>query len=177
VLVDPSQPRPLLSFIDPSLAARFLMSTVPLVGEGALARRAARLGPEGLVRDVLDLCCVDRNRIPREVYEAQVALARERLESMPWGDDAFIEALRSIFAIVLRPNHFRSIVERVKSRALILHGIQDRLVPIEGSRDLVKVRTDWKLVELDDIGHVPQLECPERFLAAVLPWLEAPVRV
>jgi len=172
VLVDPSQPRPLGALLDPLLAGRFVLSSVPVLGEWALARRAARLGPEGLVREIFGLCCVDVDRIPRPVFEAHVAFARERLGSMPWGDAAFVTALRSILAVVFRPAHFHSITERIKARTLIVHGTKDRLVPVEGSRDLVRARPAWRLVELDDIGHVPQLECPERFLEVVVPWLE-----
>jgi pimeloyl-ACP methyl ester carboxylesterase len=178
VLVDPSQPRPLLSMFDPLLAGRFALSTLPFLGEWAMARRASRLGAEGTVRDILGLCCVNVERIPRDVFLAHVAIARERMDRMPWSNDAFVEALRSIFGIVLRAGHFRSIVGRIRARALVVHGKEDRLVPVEGSRELVKQRPDWKLVELDDIGHVPQLECPERFLEIVTPWLEAvPARV
>lgn len=174
VLVDASSPRPFNALLDATLAARFALSTMPFVGEWALARRATRLGAEGLVRDILALCCVSIDRIPRPVYEAHVAIARERLEKCPWGNEAFVEALRSILAVTLRPAHFRSIVEKIRARALLVHGTEDRLVPIESSRQLARVRPDWKLVELADTGHVPQLERPEEFLEVVTSWLATP---
>ncbi len=176
VLVNPSQPRSLASMFDPSLAARFALGSLPVLGEWMLARRAARLGPEGIVREILGLCCVDANRIPRDVYAAHEAIARERIERMPWAQEAFVEALRSIFALTLRGGRFMELVAKVTARTLIVHGTEDRLVPIGSSRDLCRDHPAWKLVELDDIGHVPQLECPERFLELVLGWLEAPAR-
>lgn len=172
VLVDPSQPRSLASMFDPSLAARFALSTMPMIGEWAMARRAQRLGAEGLVRDILGMCCVDQSRIPPTVHAAHVEIARERMDRMPWGNDAFVEALRSIFALTLRPAHFRDLVLRVRARTLVVHGVEDKLVPVQASRDLVRQHPSIKLVELDDIGHCPQLECPERFLEVVLSWLE-----
>lgn len=56
---------------------------------------------------------------------------------------------------------------------LIVHGREDRLVPVRASRGLRKELGDAAaLVELDACGHVPHEECPERFLQAVVPWVE-----
>lgn len=55
---------------------------------------------------------------------------------------------------------------------LIVHGVQDRVVPITNSRALrTALGARCTLVELDGCGHVPHEECPERFLEAALPWL------
>jgi pimeloyl-ACP methyl ester carboxylesterase len=172
VLVDPAQPRPSNAPLDPTVAARLALDALPFVGEWAMAQRSARLGAEGVVRAIFELCCVDVSRIPAPVFAAHVAIARERLEHMPWANAAFLEALRSIMAVILRPGKFKEIVAKIKAPALILHGTKDRLVPIEASRALVQLRPDWKLVELEDTGHVPQLERPEQFVEIVLPWLE-----
>ena len=65
----------------------------------------------------------------------------------------------------------RDLIRRVRAGALIVHGRGDRLVRVEAARALVAERPDWRLEVLDDIGHVPQLEAPERFLALVEPWV------
>jgi pimeloyl-ACP methyl ester carboxylesterase len=171
ILVDPAQPRPRGVAVDPQVALRMTMSAIPLLGEWFMARRKGRLGAEGFVRETLGVCCVDMNRIPRHVFEAQVELAGERLARMPWANDAFAEALRSILGFITFPARFRETVARIGARALVVHGTEDRLVPVEASRELVRSRPDWKLVELEDTGHVPQLERPDEFVAAVETWL------
>ncbi|MEZ0228823.1 MAG: alpha/beta fold hydrolase, partial [Planctomycetota bacterium] len=77
VLVNPSQPRSLAGMFDPLLAARLAVSSIPVLGQWTMSRRAARLGPEGLVAEILGLCCVDVKRIPASVYAAHVAIAHE----------------------------------------------------------------------------------------------------
>jgi glycerol-3-phosphate dehydrogenase len=171
VLVDPAQPRPRGAPLDPTIALRMSLSALPLLGEWTMARRGSRLGAEGVVREILGTCCVDVRRIPAPVFEAHVAIARERLEGMPWANAAFIEALRSILGYVAFPGRFRDMVRRVEAPALVVHGRSDRIVPVECSRELVKLRPDWKLVELEDTGHVPQLERPDEFVSIVESWL------
>jgi len=171
VLVDPAQPRPRGAPLDPAVALRMSLSALPLLGAWTMARRGRRLGAEGVVREILGVCCVDTNRVPAPVFDALVALAQERLEHMPWANAAFVEALRSLLAYVAFPGRFQDCVRRVDVPVLVLHGQSDRLVPVECSRELVKLRPDWKLVELEDTGHVPQLERPEEFLEIVEGWL------
>jgi pimeloyl-ACP methyl ester carboxylesterase len=62
-------------------------------------------------------------------------------------------------------------VASIRANALIVQGNRDRLVRVEATRALAAARPDWRLEILDDVGHVPQLEAPERFLAIVEPWL------
>jgi pimeloyl-ACP methyl ester carboxylesterase len=63
-------------------------------------------------------------------------------------------------------------VAGIRARALIVQGSRDRLVRVEAARELAAARPDWRLELLEDVGHVPQLEAPERFLAAVEPFVE-----
>jgi pimeloyl-ACP methyl ester carboxylesterase len=172
VLVDPAQPRPLTAPVDPAVAATFATYAVPWLGEAALKLRHARLGPERVARDVLALCCVDVKRIPSAVFEEHLELARVRAREAPWSHDAFLEAARSILWVLAKRGTFEEAVRRVKAPALVLHGVDDRLIPVAASRELVRARSDWKLVELADTGHVPQLERPEQFLEIVGQWLD-----
>ena len=52
-----------------------------------------------------------------------------------------------------------------------MHGDQDRLVDVASARWLVKQHPGRHLDVLEGIGHVPQLEAPDRFLELVGPWL------
>jgi predicted alpha/beta-hydrolase family hydrolase len=64
-------------------------------------------------------------------------------------------------------------LEAVKLPVLIVQGERDRLVRVAAARALAAARPDWRLEVLEGIGHMPQLEAPERFLAIVETWLEA----
>jgi pimeloyl-ACP methyl ester carboxylesterase len=63
-------------------------------------------------------------------------------------------------------------VRGIEARALIVQGERDRLVRLAAVRALASARPDWRLVVLDDVGHVPQLEAPDRFLAEVARFLD-----
>src|SRR6266545_3558313 len=73
VLVDPAVPRPRGVRRDPEIALVFAAYAVPGLGERLLARHRARVGPEGMVSDVLQVCCA-------------------------WADAAFLQAARSLIA-------------------------------------------------------------------------------
>jgi pimeloyl-ACP methyl ester carboxylesterase len=169
VLVDPAVPIAPGAVFDKHVLALFAALALPLVG-GAVTRWRRRRGPEQSVGDILALCCVDPARITRDVYQAHVELARERELSPDYGR-AFLAAQRSLMARLVRRRHFRRMIRRVRAPALIVHGQRDRLVRVEAARALLTARPDWRLEVLDDIGHVPQLEAPERFLALVEPWV------
>jgi pimeloyl-ACP methyl ester carboxylesterase len=175
VLVDPSVPRPRGVPLDRMVGAVFAAYAIPGVGERLLARRRAQLGTEAIVRETLRLCCVDAGRVPPEVVAAGLALAHER-EGMPWADAAFLQAARSLLAVLARPGAYLRVIGSVTAPTLLVHGSGDRLVPIGSGRNLARLRPDWTFEVFEDIGHVPQLEDPERFAATVTAWLEGPGR-
>jgi pimeloyl-ACP methyl ester carboxylesterase len=170
VLVSPAVPLAPGARVDPRVFALFAGLSLPFVGR-ALLRQRARRGPERSVRDLLALCCVDASRIGREVYDAHVELARERATYGAVTGRDFLAASRSLMVRLSRRRKFRRMVEGIRASALIVQGERDRLVRVEAARALAAVRPDWRLEVLDDVGHVPQLEAPERFLAVVEPWL------
>jgi pimeloyl-ACP methyl ester carboxylesterase len=172
VLVGPAQPRPQLVAVDWMVLATFAAYAMPLVGESFVRWRARLLGPEGVVRQTLALCCVDADRVPREVFAAHVALAEERAAGMPWAAEAFLAAARSLVGQTMRAGWFAELVRGVKARTLIVQGDGDRLVPLAASRALAASRPDWRLEVLEGVGHVPQLEAPERFVELFGAWLD-----
>jgi pimeloyl-ACP methyl ester carboxylesterase len=172
VLVGPAQPRPLLIAPDWRIVATFAAYAMPMVGETFVRWRTRLLGPEGVVQQTLELCCVDVGRVSREVYAAHVALAEERASEMPWAAEAFLGAARSVVSRTLRTGWFAEVVRHVKAPTLVVQGDADRLVPLVASRALAESRPDWRLEVMPDIGHVPQLEAPDRFVDLVGTWLD-----
>ena len=175
VLVGAAQPRPPGTRFDPVVALTFAAYAVPGLGEQFMRWRAARRGPEGLVRDTLQLVCADPGRVPAEVVAAHVALARDRMDRMPWGNQAFLEAARSIVITLARRREVHAMIGRIAAPALLVQGTRDRLVSLAASRATAALRPDWTLAVLEGIGHVPQLEAPERFVATVTGWLDGNV--
>src|ERR1700675_3456279 len=171
ILAAPAQPTPRRGRIDLEVLAVFAAYATPWLGAWYMRRRAARLRPEGLVGEMLRLCCVDPSRVAREVRAAHVALAAERLARMPWATDVFLDATRSLLSALRRRRRFYAMVDRVAAPCLIIQGAGDRLVPVAASRELARRRPDWRLEVFDGIGHVPQLEAPGRFVETAERWL------
>jgi pimeloyl-ACP methyl ester carboxylesterase len=172
VLVNAALPIAPGARLDPRVAAVFFGMALPLIG-GALMLRRARRGPEQGVRDILALCCVDPSRVAREVVEAHVEMARERAKKARINSRDFLLAQRSLMALLMRRRRFYAMVKTIRAPALIVQGSHDRLVNVGSTRALAAVRPDWRLEVLEGVGHVPQLEAPDRFLAVVEPWLRA----
>ncbi len=171
VLVDPALPviRP---HFDRDVFKGLVLPLVPGIGPGAFHRRyaAAVEDPSGFMAEMYSVLFVDPSRVRPEDVRLALAMARERVE-MPWAADAFIDAARSIFKILARRRHFANWVGDIAAPTLVVQGEKDRLVDVASARWLVGKNPRFELEILDDIGHVPQLECPDRFLEVVGAWL------
>jgi pimeloyl-ACP methyl ester carboxylesterase len=175
VLVAPAVPRPPGKTLDPRVFATFAALMMPLLAQQVLRRRARR-GPEAMVRDLMKLCTVDVSRIDPKVMEAHVALARERIAYGKAAGADFIAAARSLVLVLAGRTKYLEMVRKVAAPTLLVAGERDRLVRLGAAKAVAESRPDWRFEVLDDIGHVPQLECPARFLGVVEPWLGANVQ-
>ncbi len=171
ILVSAALPRELGTRLDSTVALMFALYMTPLLGEAFLRRRTAAMGPEGVLRDTMRLCGVDVNELPPEVYAAQLEVARARL-AMPWANTSFLQAARSVVMTAGRRSHVHAMIRRIKAPGLLIHGALDRLVPLSIGEDVARLRPDWRFAVLDGVGHVPQLQVPERWLATVTGWLD-----
>lgn len=171
VLVDPAAPIPVGSRFNPKVAALFATYMIPGVAQTLMRRRAMKVGPEGLVRDMMKLCTVDVARIDPAVMHSHIELARERA-SQSWGIHAFMEAARSVTFALARRATYRHEASLVRAPTLLIHGARDRLIPVDAARSLAAHRPDWKYVEHHDLGHTPMLEAPGWFLGELEPWLD-----
>jgi pimeloyl-ACP methyl ester carboxylesterase len=62
-------------------------------------------------------------------------------------------------------------VERIEARALVVHGTEDAIVPVENGRRLAARLPNAEYVELEGGGHDLPLEVPEVFAEHVLGFL------
>jgi pimeloyl-ACP methyl ester carboxylesterase len=169
VLMGPALPVPVSRLTDPVVAGGIAMTGVPYLGSRLLARHRARTTPEEQVAEMLELTCVDPSRVPTDVVDAMVALARERREYV--GTELGVEvAARSTVRSLLQRSSVDRALDRVQAPVLILHGEKDRLVPVEASRRAVERRPAWTLRTHPDLGHVVQLEAPAWTVKQIRTW-------
>jgi pimeloyl-ACP methyl ester carboxylesterase len=175
VLVNPAIPKPLGLRID-RIAGAFVASfALPRLGERWLRRRAARLGPEGTVREVLAMVDLPESKMSQKSFDAHVELVKQRA-SMPWAERSLVQAARSLLVFLARPKQLYGVLDDIRAPVLLIHGHKDRLVPLTAAHAMHKARPEWTFRDLEDIGHVPMLEVPDEFVTIVQSWLDEHVQ-
>jgi pimeloyl-ACP methyl ester carboxylesterase len=172
-LIGPALPRTALP--TRALARQVALFAVPGVAERSLARRRARLGAEAFVQATLELTCADPASVSPDVRELAVQMACERSLD-PDADAAFLEAARSLALLVTRAARYRALIASVRVPGIVLQGREDRLVPAGGTEQLADLQPGWAVHLLDGVGHVPQIEAPERTAGLLLPFLDGLAR-
>jgi pimeloyl-ACP methyl ester carboxylesterase len=172
VLVDAAFPRARTVRAQPSpkVAALFAVYASRRLGVRFWDARVRRLGPEGLVRESLRISAADPSTIDPRLVAASVESARRRME-LDYASKAFIDAARSIFRAQVAPGRYRELVRSVTQPALVLHGARDQLVPLAAAREATAEHPNWTLEVFPDLGHIPMMEAPARWLETVEPWL------
>jgi pimeloyl-ACP methyl ester carboxylesterase len=180
ILVDAAFPRARSARgqFDPRVAAIFALYANRRLGEWFMSARARRLGAEGLVRETLRLASANPRTIDPRLVEAMVETVEQRL-AFHYTNRAFLDAARSIFRAQVKPGRYRELVRRVRQPALVTHGALDKLVPLATAREAAAEHANWTLEIYPDLGHVPMMEAPSRWLESVESWLarQAPDRI
>ena len=171
VLINPAVPHPRPGVFDWVRMAWLAPLTVPALGAGVVALRARALGPQRLVDIGLQTSVGRAELVEPELRRRLVELTTERLR---WPDTApaYADAARSLVAYLARGLHRDLATIRESHPMLVLHGADDKLVPLEAARHAAAVH-DVDLHVLEGMGHAPQLEDPNRVVDAVEAWLEA----
>jgi len=158
----------------PRVSARGLTRVVapalPLIGPRLLGRMRGT-DPSKIVDQTISFLFADPSRLRPEDRALAVDMARQRLD-LPWAGKAFSEASRSMIPVLADRRRFARRVATITAPALIVHGDRDPLVPADSARWLNAQRPDWQFELLRGVGHVPQLEVPDRFVELVLPFLQ-----
>ena len=139
---------------------------LPGIGPASVQARPSRLGPERLVKEMMSMMTHDRKRIPQEVLDAHIEEARARMDR-PWIGAAFTDALRSLSWMLLNRYEFASMIRSIKAPALVFAGERDRLVAARSIREACDLNPRFVHRSWHDVGHVPQLEVPERVLPEI----------
>jgi pimeloyl-ACP methyl ester carboxylesterase len=172
VLVDPAAPvRPSWP-PDMDVLKRFGAMAIPGIGERWLARSWKRTTPEQQVAETMRLIAAAPERLDAQMLERHVEIAARRRE-MPHAISSSLLAARSLLRhLLLAPDRYWRNVVRVTAPTLLVHSAADRLIRDHVTQSLRNRRSDWASTSYPDLGHVPMLEDPERFLADVRSWLD-----
>jgi 4,5:9,10-diseco-3-hydroxy-5,9,17-trioxoandrosta-1(10),2-diene-4-oate hydrolase len=145
-----------------ALTMRF--ASVPVLGE--LLTRPSRAGTRMLWTPVFH----DQSFVTKGFIETKYALA-----CMPGAHQAVLATLRNFVSISgFRIEHVApllAVMRAMRQSTLIIWGRQDKLVPADHARILELKLPRSKTVLFDECGHLPQLEQPRQFNAAVLDFL------
>jgi pimeloyl-ACP methyl ester carboxylesterase len=144
--------------------------------EGIAARRLTAIDPEALAQQVIAACFADPSVLPPERVAEAVEEVRRRYEA-PWYVDAYIRTLRGLVGSFLRsylpgPDSMWRLAERITAPTLVVTGRQDQLVDVRVAPAVGKLIPDSRLLVLDRVGHVAQMERPDLVARAVLAMLD-----
>lgn len=163
----PRLPDPLIHW---PTARRLLIQATPVLGPAVVKRVLGKMRPEEIVDWSLEAITYKRGRVPLEMVEALVDLARVR-RNLPWSTEAVPRTGNSMARHFLRRSEYVAMTRRVRAPTLVVHGIGDLHVSPTSVQWLCGLRPDWELVQMEDTGHTPQMDAPVRLLSIVLPWL------
>jgi pimeloyl-ACP methyl ester carboxylesterase len=171
VLLDPALPAPSRVLRSPATAAALLLHALPGIGERLRRNRRRRIGARATVRETLRLCGVDEAALPQGLVERYVALV-EHQSDVTGIDRAFLSASRSLAWALVRARRYRGAMSSIRLPVLLVHGDQDRLVPVTAARATARDHPAWRYIELPGVGHLPHLQVPHELATVILEWLE-----
>ena len=153
----------------PLIMASFGIYATPGLGERFVSWRLHQMDPEQTVGLSLRVLAADPATIPEDVVRLLVDLARKRRDE-PDVARAFLQAARSMLRLGRRPETARRALDNITSPVLLLHGRRDRLVPVALAEAELARHPAWRGRFFPDLGHIPQMEGPGRWLAEVADW-------
>lgn len=154
----------------PVVLVGFGLYRLPRVGEWISRQRLNGLDAERAVRIGFRIIAADPTRIDPELVKVHVdQLLRHQADED--AGPAFLEAARSLMALGRRPKVAGWILDSVTCPVLVIHGRRDRLVPLGYAESALAGHPRWQMRLIPKVGHVPQMEAPDRWLSAVEAWL------
>jgi pimeloyl-ACP methyl ester carboxylesterase len=153
----------------PAVIAGFAAYDAPGLGPLVLEARMRRISPERAVALGFRLITADPRSIPPEIVRLTVEQVRTRALD-PDAPAAFSDAWRSLRRLGRRPDVARRAMDGVRCPVFVLHGRRDRLVPAAHAEAALRDHPAWRGRIFPDLGHVPQMESPGRWLAEVADW-------
>jgi pimeloyl-ACP methyl ester carboxylesterase len=125
---------------------------------------------------VINTCFADPNRYPAQRRAEAVEEVAFRA-ALPWYADAYVRSLRGLVSSFVRAylpgeNSLWRVARRITAPTLVLAGERDRLIDVRVAPQVARAIPDSRLLMLDDVGHVAQMEVPVTVARAVLAMLD-----
>jgi pimeloyl-ACP methyl ester carboxylesterase len=153
----------------PLVLASFALYDSDRLGRWFVTTRVTSIDPDRAVRLSFRIIAADIRSIPEDIIQQHIALARER-QADPDAIPAFLEAARSLIRFGKRRDVIARALDPVTAPVLVLHGRRDRLVPAAFAESELRRRPAWRGRIFPDLGHVPQMEAPGRWISEVADW-------
>ena len=173
---------PAMPFLNPGRSAHGRM--IPLLWIPRVDRLAQRrlksIEPAELARQVLEICFADPARVhPQRMAEA-VEETRVRYD-VPWYMDAYVRTLRGLVGSFLRAylpgsGSLWRVARGIGAPTLVIGGALDKLVDVRVGPQVARTVKDGRLLLLEGVGHVAQMEVPELVARAVVALLDDAAR-
>ena len=139
----------------------FRLAAAPVIGN--ILTRPSRFG----LKMLWNLAFVDTSLVTREVVEDKF-----RFASLPGAQAAFLKTLRGFLRFGGFPADqvaaLHAALPGISAPALVVWGRQDQLLPVKQADTLKRLLPNVQVQIFDSCGHVPQVECAQRFNQAVL---------
>jgi pimeloyl-ACP methyl ester carboxylesterase len=142
----------------------------PQIGDLLAQIRTREIDAERIVRLGMRFVTSDPGAIPEDVIQLHVDAVRAHAVD-PDAGPAFVDAARSLLRLGRRPDAASRILGNVTAPVLVLHGRRDALVPAVWAEAALREHPTWRGRIFPDLGHVPMLEAPGRWLTEVADWL------
>lgn len=155
---------------DPGALARAMAKALglPTMAGAAGFARVRVLTPERYVALGFRVVLADPRAQPPEVVAAHTEMM-ERIQADPDAARSFAEAARSVLGFLTWPGA-GTYLDAVRCPVLLLQGGRDRIVPPDLALDAA--RPGWETHRWPDLGHLVQLEDPQRTMATLERWLD-----
>jgi pimeloyl-ACP methyl ester carboxylesterase len=172
-LVSPAMP-----FLDPRRSSQ--SRVLPLLaiprGDRLASRFLGRITPEEMARQVIATCFADPGRVSEKRRLEAIEEIRIRYE-LDHYIPAYLSSLRGLVSSFLRAylpgagSQWR-IASQITAPTLVIGGRQDQLVDIRVAPQVARTIPDSRLLILDQVGHVAQMEVPRVVARAAVALLD-----
>lgn len=156
---------------EPRAFARMAPAALPVLGPAFVKLSRSHAGADLMVSTFEDFCFADKSRVPADFREALHALQVARA-GFHGNDRAVARAGRSTLRRIYTPGRYDRLLDRLAMPVLMLHGQQDRIVPVAAAERAAARRPHWTTHLLEGVGHTAQLEAPAISAAAIAAWLD-----
>ncbi|RKN44273.1 alpha/beta fold hydrolase [Micromonospora endolithica] len=155
-----------------SLQGRMLPLLAIPRAERLAAWRLAQLAPEVMAQQAMEACVADLSRISEQRRREALEEIRVRYEAAHYAA-AYVRTFRGLVSSFLRSylpgsGSLWRLAAAIRAPTLVVGGRRDRLVDVRVAPQTARMIPDSRLMMLDGVGHVAQLEVPRLVARAVL---------